>query len=209
MCVVQFDESPVSPPLIGLADGLPHMTGRELQEYEALRATIRERGTARPWIALAGLLGWALVSLSVAAWGTDPIEIAIPLVVLVGTFEIVFAMHTGVERVGRYIQVFFEAADETARWEHTAMAFGGRFGGSRMDALFSPVFWVATLFNLIPAVLMEASAQEWAIIGALHALVAWRIRSARGQAATQRAQDLERFTLLKEERASTPPLTQS
>lgn len=205
MCPVQFDESSVYPSFIGPAAELPHMTARELHEYEALRATIRERGTARPWIVLAGLLGWALISLSVAAWGTDPIEVAIPLVVLVGTFEIVFAMHTGVERVGRYIQVFFEADSEIARWEHTAMAFGRQFGGGGMDALFSPVFLMATLFNLIPAVLMEASAQEWAIVGLLHALVAWRVRSARGQAATQRAVDLERFTTLRAERGATSP----
>lgn len=209
MCPVQFNESSVYPSFIGPAAELPHMTARELHEYEALRATIRERGTARPWIVLAGLLGWALISLAVAAWGTDPIEVAIPLVVLVGTFEIVFAMHTGVERVGRYIQVFFETDTETARWEHVAMTFGRQFGGGGMDALFSPVFWVATLFNLIPAVLMEAAAQEWAIVGALHALVAWRIRSARGQAATQRAVDLERFTLLKAERGTPASPTQS
>lgn len=180
------------------------MTPRELLEYEALRATIRERGTARHWIVLAGLATWAALSLAVSGFGSDPVEVFIPLLVLVGTFELVFALHTGVERVGRYLQVYFETDDEGARWEHVAMAFGRRFGGSGMDALFSPVFLVATVFNLIPVVLMAPDAAEWAVLGALHALVAWRIFSARSQAAGQRAADLERFVQLRAERQLPP-----
>lgn len=175
------------------------MTPRELHEYEALRATIRERGTARHWILLAGLVAWAALTLLVSAFGADPVEVLLPLFVLVATFELVFALHTGVERVGRYIQVYYEADAETAQWEHVAMAFGRRFGGSGMDALFSPLFWLATLFNLVPVVLMSPDPAEWAVLGALHVLVVWRVLSARAQAAGQRAIDLERFTQLRDE----------
>lgn len=205
MCRVQFGESAAYLSLIGAALRLPHMTPRELQEYDALRATIRERGTARHWILLAGLMGWATLSLAVCAWGTDPVEVLAPLVLLVATFEVVFALHTGVERVGRYIQVYFESETESAAWEHVAMAFGRQFGGGGMDALFSPLFWVATLCNLVPVALMEPAPAEWAVIGVLHLLVAGRVRTARAQAAGQRAQDLERFTTLKAARESTPP----
>lgn len=205
MCPVQFRESAVFPRLIGAAGRLPHMTSREFQEYESLRATIRERGTARHWMLLAGLVGWATLSLGVGAWGTDPVEVLVPLIVLVATFEVVFAIHTGVERVGRYLQVYFEQDDETARWEHVAMAYGRQFGGGGMDALFSPLFWVATLCNLIPAVLMEPAPAEWAIVALVHLLVAGRIASARTQAAGQRAQDLERFATLKAAANPNPP----
>ena len=91
------------------------MTPREIEEYRALRATIRERSTARLWIVLAGLTAWAALTLATAALAELPIATLLPLLVLALTFEIVFALHTGVERVGRYIQVFFEDAERRSR----------------------------------------------------------------------------------------------
>src|SRR5690349_11073526 len=76
------------------------MTARELEEYSALRATIRERGTARVWIFLAGLAVWAALTITTAALATLPIASLLPLLMLAGAFEAVFALHTGVERVG-------------------------------------------------------------------------------------------------------------
>ena len=43
------------------------LTPRELEEYRALRDTIRERGTTRVWIVLAGLVAWAGLVLATAA----------------------------------------------------------------------------------------------------------------------------------------------
>lgn len=179
------------------------MTPRELDEYRALRATIRERGTARHWILIVGMLGWAALSIALGALSVVPVDVFIPLLVLVATFEVVFALHTGVERVGRYLQVHYEADPTTAGWEHAAMEFGRTYGGgATMDALFSPLFWVATLLNVLPATAAEPVPMEWFVIGAVHLLVAWRVWSAKRQAATQRALDLERFVALKER--STP-----
>ena len=48
------------------------MTPRELEEYRALRATIRERGTARVWILIVGLLGWAGLVTAKAALAALP-----------------------------------------------------------------------------------------------------------------------------------------
>src|SRR6476646_471700 len=109
------------------------MTPREQEEYRALRATIRERGTARVWIFVAGLIGWAALVIATASLAALPIATLLPLLVLGAVFESMFSLHTGVERIGRYLQVFFEdralgaEAVGTARseggWEHTAMAF--------------------------------------------------------------------------------------
>lgn len=185
--------------LIGGLDHAPHMTPRELEEYRALRATIRERGTARHWILVAGLLGWAALTIALGALSVVPVDVLVPLLVLVGTFEAVFALHTGVERVGRYLQVHYEAEPGTMRWEHTAMQFGRAYGGgSVMDALFSPIFWAATVLNMLPAIGAGPVPMEWTFIGAIHALFAWRVWSARKQAGTQRARDLERFLALAE-----------
>ena len=43
------------------------MTPTDFDEYNALRATIRERGTTRVWVVLIGTLGWAAVALASAA----------------------------------------------------------------------------------------------------------------------------------------------
>jgi hypothetical protein len=172
------------------------MTPRQLEEYRALRETIRERGTARIWVVLAGLTSWAGLAIATTALAVLPIATFLPLLVLAATFEIVFSLHTGVERVGRYIQVFFED-DTIGGWEHEAMAYGRAFPGSGPDPLFGFYFWLATVFNFIPAVLAQPVPLEWMVVGTVHALLMVRVGVARRQAARQRAIDLERFERLK------------
>ena len=84
------------------------MTARDQEEYRALRSTIRGRGTARVWIFVAGIAAWAAVLVATAALAAPPAGMLVPLLVLASTFEAVFALHIGVERIGRYIQVFYE-----------------------------------------------------------------------------------------------------
>src|SRR4051812_40874617 len=121
------------------------MTDRDAEEYRALRATIRERGTTRVWVFVAGLVGWAGVEVATAALAALPVATLLPLLVLAAVFEAVFALHIGVERIGRYIQVYFE---DSAGWEHTAMAYGGAFRGGT-DPLFTLVFVCATILNFV------------------------------------------------------------
>ncbi len=174
------------------------MTPAGVDEYNALRATIRDRGTMRVWIVLAGILGWALAALTTVALAAPPILTLIPLLVLVTTFEITFALHTGVERIGRYIQVFFEDAAERAGWEHRIMEFS-RGGQPRLstDPLFVRCFWLGALLNLLPALLSAPIAVEWIVLGVVHALFAVRVLLARREAAGQRAADLARFEQIK------------
>jgi len=175
------------------------MTSREVEEYRALRETIRERGTARHWVVLIGFGLWAALTFTAVVVAAVPVATLLPLFVLVAMFEVIFALHTGVERVGRYLQVYFESADETARWEQVAMAYGREFGGGGIDALFSPIFWVATLLNFIPVMLSGPMAIDWTVVGVVHLLFAARVWSGRRQAGRQRAIDFQRFTKLKGE----------
>lgn len=177
------------------------MTPRELQEYCALRDTIRERGTARHWVVIAGLGLWAALALASSVIALPALTL-LPLLVLVASFEVVFVLHTGVERVGRYIQVFYEEPGDHGAWEQVAMAYGRAFGGGAIDALFSPIFAVATLLNFVPVALSGTVAIDWTIVGAVHMLFIVRVWAAKRQASGQRATDLERFTRLKNERAS-------
>jgi len=174
------------------------MTPRELEEYTALRATIRERGTTRVWIFLAGLAAWAALTFATASLALSPIATLLPLLVLAAAFEVVFALHTGVERIGRYIQVFFEAPGERA-WEHTAMAFGRAFPGGGSDPLFTPYFALATVLNVIPAALARPVAVEWVVVALPHLLFIAQLWQGRRRSATQRAIDLERFEKIRAE----------
>ena len=88
-------------------------------EYEALRATIRERGTWRVMLFWMSLAVWAGLLLTAAVWGV-PVGSLASLIALVAGFEGVYALHVGVERIGRYLQVFYEETAALPAWERTA-----------------------------------------------------------------------------------------
>jgi len=178
-------------------DGTP-LTPREQVEYTALRATIRERGTARVCIFVGGLVGWGALATTTAAVAPAPVGSLLPLGVLAGVFEGVFALHTGVERVGRYLQVFYETQSGERRWEHAAMAFGRPAGASTLDPLFTAIFLVAALLNLVPALVLGPTSSELIFVGGAHALFAVRLAAARSAARKQRAIDLARFRELRD-----------
>jgi len=215
------------------------MTARELEEYTALRTTIRERGTTRVWIFLVGIIAWAALTTATAALASSPLAVLLPLLILAATFEAVYALHVGVERIGRYLQVFYESDDDELRpvpdtrehsargasdpsgggarralnnvgsasagvgrrasnkWEHVAMSFGRPAGAIGLDALFSIVFFIATLFNLAPVLVANPIAAEIVFVGGAHLLFILRVIVARAAAARQRTVDLARFQELK------------
>jgi hypothetical protein len=182
------------------------MTAREQDEYSALRATIRERGTARVCIFVAGIAAWTAATIATAALASSPIASLLPLLLLAGVFEAIFALHVGVERIGRYLQVFYEAAPlaqpalpALPKWEHAAMAFGRPPGAATTDALFTVPFLLATVFNVAPALLLNPIRAELIFVGGAHALFVIRLAVARLAAGRQRAIDLKRFQQLKAE----------
>src|SRR5262245_40643589 len=123
------------------------MTDQELEEYKVLRETIRQRGTMRICAFVAGLATWGLATLAAAVIAV-PLVTLVPLLILAATFEAVFSLHVGVERVGRYLQVFYED-----RWEHAAMAFGRPTAAATTDPLFIGVFGLTATCNFIPVFL--------------------------------------------------------
>ena len=163
-------------------------------EYEALRATIRERGTVR-MILLPVTFGlWGAAAIATTAAIALPIAVLLPLIVLAAGFEAIYALHVNVERIGRYIQVFHEP---DGGWEHVAMAYGQRFPGKGSDALFSGLFLIATALNYLP-VALGGTIPELVVAGLLHLLLAFHIGTARSRASHQRRQDLERFQALRQ-----------
>jgi len=181
------------------------MTSREQDEYQALRATIRERGTARVGVFAGGIAAWAAATIATAALASTPVASLLPLLVLASVFEAVLALHVGVERIGRYLQVFHEAdrsggaggSGAFAGWEHAAMAFGRPAGAVATDPLFTVPFLLAALFNVAPALMLNPARVELVFVGGAHALFVLRLVVARHAASRQRAIDLERFKEMK------------
>jgi hypothetical protein len=163
------------------------------EEFSALRATIRERGTVR-MILLPVTFGlWSGAAVATTAAIQLPIATLVPLLVLAAGFESIYALHINVERIGRYLQVFHEP---DGGWEHVAMTFGERFPGRGPDALFSTLFLMAAALNYLPVALGGTTA-ELVALGVLHLVLAVHIGTARSRASKQRKLDLERFQVLK------------
>ena len=164
-------------------------------EFTVLRQTIASRGTARMVLLPVTLMAWAAITLVILLFADFPVASLLSLAVLVGGFEAVHALHVGVERIGRYLQVYYEQL-EGPRWEHTVMAVGPSLPGGGIDPLFSFVFAGATFVNLIPALLPAPTRLELGVIGVVHLLFVIRVVRARGAAARQRAVELESFRAL-------------
>jgi len=170
------------------------MTIQQQEEYRALRQTISQRGTAKAWIFVAGMVSWGAFTMATAALASLPVATFLPLLVLAVTFEAVFSLHVGIERIGRYLQVFHEDA---TGWEHTAMAFGRPLKGTGTDPLFVAHFLIATILNIVPALLAEPVQLEITVVGTAHLLFVLRVVIAWRSAGRQRAADLKRFEEMK------------
>ena len=172
------------------------MSSHQQEEYRALRRTIGQRGTSKAWIVVAGSIGWAALSIATATLAALPVATFVPLLVLAVTFEAIFALHVGIERIGRYLQVFHEDA---TGWEHTAMAFGRPLKGTGTDPLFVAHFLLATILNIVPALLVvpEPVRLEIIVVGTGHLLFVVRVVTAWRSAGRQRAADLRRFEEMK------------
>ena len=171
------------------------LSGYENAEYEAMRTTIRQRGTARIVLVPAIFIGWAAVAVATAAIITVALSTLVPLLVLAAGFESVFALHVNIERLGRYLQAFHERAGQG--WEHVAMSFGRQFPCSGPDPLFARLFILATSVNFFPAAL-GGEPWEIVVIGACHLALIYHVRKAQTFAAAQRTDDLKRFESLRE-----------
>lgn len=172
------------------------MTEPNPAEYDALRDTIRERGTARLCAVLIGTAAWAALAIALLRAERAGAIALMPFIVLVITFEINFFIHTGVERIGRYLQVFYEERAGAIGWESIAMSYGAKFP-SGLDPLFSVVFASATALNFFSSVASAQRRPGWiALSFVAHLAFAYRIVTAKKLAGAQRALDLDRFRSL-------------
>lgn len=166
-------------------------------EFAALRATIAARGTTRMMLLPVTVGAWAALTLVLLLFAAIPVGSIFSLAVLVAGFEAIHALHVGVERIGRYLQVYYEADTDGPRWETAVMAVGPSLPGGGIDPLFSVVFAGAGFLNLIPALIPGPTHLELGVVGILHGAFVIRVVRARGAAARQRAVELESFKALR------------
>jgi hypothetical protein len=136
-------------------------------------------------------------------YGTLPVASLFSLAILVAGFEAIHALHVGVERIGRYVQVYYESGLDGPQWETTAMMIGPALPGGGIDPLFTVLFACASIVNLVPALLPGPERVEIIVIGVLHLAFLVRLVRARGAAARQRAVELESYRAIKFGHSST------
>lgn len=168
-------------------------------EYLVLRNTIAQRGALKPVLLLAGTAVWAALLTAVLVLLPLPVAAAIPLAVLVATFEAIRPLHFGAERIGRYLQVFYEEQEQPGRalvdtpsWERVAMSFGS-VPGVGGHPLFVPALMTATTINYLAVLLPQPVAVEMIVMAIPHlAFIVWLVMSDRAMR-NQRAIELARL----------------
>ena len=144
------------------------------------------------------VIGWTLVTAALLQGSTVPGLLSlIPLSVLIAGFEAIHALNVGVERIGRYLQVYFEGSPDGPMWETTAMSVGPGLPGGGIDPLFTVVFTAASVLNLVLTIPDLGTMTEFVVVLPVHAIFWIRVIRARGAAARQRAVDLETFRAVK------------
>lgn len=165
-------------------------------EYAVLRQTIATRGTTRAVLLPVTLIGWGAISLAILLLSPHPVASLVGLTVIAGGFEAVHGLHVGVERIGRYLQVYYEPGRDTPKWETTAMAVGPSLPGGGTDPLFTATFGCAAVVNLAVGILNRPTAIEIILIALIHLAFIIRIVRSRIAAARQRTVELENYRAL-------------
>jgi hypothetical protein len=173
-------------------------------EYLVLRRTIAQRGSLRHILVVTGTGIWAVTLTVVLAWLPFPLAFLIPLLTLFATFEAIRPLHFGAERIGRYLQVFFEemgeaerALGDTPSWERVAMRFGS-VPGVGGHPLFLPVFVLATALNFMAAIHHRPGFLDHMWLALIHAVFGGWMFSAHGAMKKQREIELTRMRQLRD-----------
>ena len=177
------------------------MTPRDT-EFAELRRTIAVRGSVRLVLGPATLGLWAVVAMQ-ARYGDQRVQILLPLLTLAAGFEAIRALHIGVERIGRYLQVFHEATagPDGPTWESVAMASTPAAPGLGLNPLFGTLFLLACAANAFLSweTVAPALTGLWMLAhGALAVRISLSVRACR----RQRTLDLAHYQKVQQDRAS-------
>jgi hypothetical protein len=176
----------------------------QLEEFRALRATIRERTTARVLIVVVAFVGWSALALAVMLVVPAPLLLLVPLVLLLAGFEANLKIVRATDLMATYLRVTFEENRGIPGWETASANLARRGRGTREDPLFLWLFVALVGASYLCVVLAigetaETSARnrqdalDLALVTASHVAVAARfVLAGRGLRAARRA-DRDRF----------------
>ena len=173
-------------------------------EFEVLRRTIAARGTARMVMLPFAILAWAALAAAVFEGTVPPAGAVLALIVLLAGFEAVHALHVGVERIGRFLRVYYEGGPAVPQWETTVTALPPAPRGGAVDPLFTLVFGCAAVTNFVPVVFGRRPGLIL-LAGILHLAFLVRIVLARRASLAQRTTDVDAFRALRKTSAATGP----
>lgn len=177
------------------------MPGRDI-EFTELRRTIAVRGTVRLVLGPLTVALWAVVAMQ-ARYGDQRLQILLPLLTLAGGFEGVRALHIGVERIGRYLQVFHEAGEGPDRpsWETAAMEPVRAAAGLALDPLFGRLVLLACAANAFLSfeIIAPSLTGLWLLA---HTALAVRVILSMRACRRQRALDLAHYRKVRQDLAS-------
>src|SRR5688572_1005096 len=153
-------------------------------EFTVLRQTIAARGTVRMVLLPVTVIGWTSITAALLQGLTVPGMLPlVPLSVLIAGFEAIHALNVGVERIGRYLQVYYEGRSDGPMWETTAMSVAPGLRGGGIDPLFTVVFIAVSALNLALAAPELRTMTAIVALVPVHAIFWIRVIRARGAAA--------------------------
>ena len=181
----------------------------QLEEFRALRASIRERAIARVLLLAMTWLGWAALATAIMLVVPAPLLLTVPLVVLLAAFEVNLGTVRAAERVSNYLRVVFEERRAVSGWEIASADLASRYPSSVGDPLFVWVFIAVLCANYLcvviaipetadPTARAREDSLDLALVTALHLALVVRFVLARRLLHAGRTRELERLRAVTE-----------
>ena len=160
----------------------------QLEEFRALRASIRERAIARVLLLAMTWLGWAALATAIMLVVPAPLLLTVPLVVLLAAFEVNLGTVRAAERVSNYLRVVFEERRAVSGWESASADLASRYPSSVGDPLFVWVFIAVLCANYLcvviaipetadPTARAREDSLDLALVTALHLALVAQVRA--------------------------------
>ncbi len=111
----------------------------QLEEFRALRASIRDRAIARLLFLAVAWVAWAALATAIMLVLPAAPLLALPLVVLFAAFEVNLGIVRSTERIAAYLRVVFEERRAAPGWESTCAELARHDSAAAGDPLF---FWI-------------------------------------------------------------------
>ena len=176
----------------------------QLEEFRALRATIRDRAIARVILLAISWVGWAAIATAIMLVLPATPLLALPLVLVLAAFEVNLVAVRATDRICDYLRVVFEERRAVPGWETASADLARRHPAATADPLFFWIFVAVLCANYLcvvvavgetadPSARVREDSLDLAVATVLHGAVLLRFVLARRGLVSGRAGELERL----------------